>query len=323
MQNVDIQIMEGNPAAVAVRFYVAQLCVLAHLNLDIGSARAGIEGVGNIAYDIHIKGGRYGIIAGATPPGWQFTLMDSSIEAQTQAALQDTGAGLTLIRDRIAHVPVAVEIGKGHADMFYAQDVQLEDIKNVAIIPGDKDKAHEQMTLQNILCRNVPTLMNSDDGSEATVSAPAENYVVDHLSYGLEIQEDGREGTVALRQTLRPLTQPAVPVASDIPALPPMDRWINVHTLGVKGDGVTDDAEALQSAIEKNKVLFLPTGKYRLSHSLVLRTETVLIGMNSGATELDFDNDSTDLRGDGPPVAVLNAPPEEKISLLGCRSVSG
>lgn len=323
MQNVDIQIMEGNPAAVAVRFYVAQLCVLAHLNLDIGSARAGIEGVGNIAYDIHIKGGRYGIIAGTTPPGWQFTLMDSSIEAQTQAALQDTGAGLTLIRDRIAHVPVAVEIGKGHADMFYAQDVQLEDIKNVAIIPGDKDKAHEQMTLQNILCRNVPTLMNSDDGSEATVSAPAENYVVDHLSYGLEIQEDGREGTVALRQTLRPLTQPAVPVASDIPALPPMDRWINVHTLGVKGDGVTDDAEALQSAIEKNKVLFLPTGKYRLSHSLVLRTETVLIGMNSGATELDFDNDSTDLRGDGPPVAVLNAPPGGKNIVTGLQICVG
>jgi hypothetical protein len=306
IQNIDIEIKDGNPAAVAVRFHVAQLCMLAHMNFRIGTARAAMEDIGNIAYDVHVDGGQYGITTGGTSPGWQFTLMDSSFEHQTKAALHTNKAGMTLIRDRIAHVPVAVDIGKGATEMLYARDLQLEDVKDAAVVPGDTDDIHEQLTLENIACTDVPHFLTPHGANAAAVSAPAKSYVVDHLSFGLEIGADGREGSVALRQVVRPLEQPAPPVPSDIPPLPQMESWVNVRTLGVKGDGVADDADALQAAIKMHRVLFLPLGKYFLSHSLTLQPDTVLLGMNPGATQIGFDDNADHCQGTGPDLAVLN-----------------
>ena len=41
MDNIDIVIEEGNLAAIAVRFHVAQHSYLRHMNFDIGTARRG------------------------------------------------------------------------------------------------------------------------------------------------------------------------------------------------------------------------------------------------------------------------------------------
>jgi hypothetical protein len=40
MSNIDIEIALGNPAAIAVRFHVAQHCYLSHMDFRLGSARA-------------------------------------------------------------------------------------------------------------------------------------------------------------------------------------------------------------------------------------------------------------------------------------------
>ena len=37
---------------------------------------------------------------------------------------------------------------------------------------------------------------------------------------------------------------------------------MNVRTLGVKGDGQTDDTAAIQRAIDAHRVLYFPTGFY-------------------------------------------------------------
>jgi len=49
VMNIDFQLGEGNPAAVAIRFNVAQHGIIAHANFHLSSARAAIEAVGNQA----------------------------------------------------------------------------------------------------------------------------------------------------------------------------------------------------------------------------------------------------------------------------------
>src|SRR3569833_2223789 len=77
VSKIDFEIGDGNPAAVAVRFHVAQHSFLAHIDFHVGSGLAAVYQVGNEAEDLHFYGGRYGILTEKTSPAWQFTLIDS------------------------------------------------------------------------------------------------------------------------------------------------------------------------------------------------------------------------------------------------------
>ena len=140
------------------------------------------------------------------------------------------------------------------------------------------------------------------------VRSPSRHYVVDRFSYGLAIGADGREQGILQHQDVRPLRAPAAVVASDIPALPAMESWVNVRTVGVKGDGTTDDTIALRAAIDQHPTLFLPSGTYRVTGSLALKPNTVLIGLNPGTTQIALGDGSAAFDGPGDPIGVLVAP---------------
>src|SRR5579872_1850692 len=95
MSNVDFEIGDGNPAAVAIRFHVAQHGYLSHMNFRIGSGLAALTEIGNVAIDLHVTGGRYAILTGNTSPFWQFTVLDSTFEGQRDAAIREHMAQLT------------------------------------------------------------------------------------------------------------------------------------------------------------------------------------------------------------------------------------
>ncbi|HEY5347134.1 MAG TPA: glycosyl hydrolase family 28-related protein, partial [Rhizomicrobium sp.] len=94
-----------------------------------------------------------------------------------------------------------------------------------------------------------------------------------------------------------------------IPALPPSKDWVNVHTLGVLGDGKSDDTAAIQKAIDTNRVLYFPTGFYIVRDTIRLRPDTVLIGLHSGLTQLDLPDSTPGYVGAGPAKPVLETPP--------------
>src|SRR5262249_26884876 len=68
LSDINFEIGEGNPAAVGVRFHVAQHCYVSHAEFHIGSGRAGIDGAGNESEDLQFFGGDYGIVTGSTAP---------------------------------------------------------------------------------------------------------------------------------------------------------------------------------------------------------------------------------------------------------------
>jgi len=103
------------------------------------SARAALEDIGNQASDLHIYGGKYGIITKRTAPAWQFLLMDSSFEGQSGAALHTMEAGFTLIRVRFAHLPTAIEVAPGAVEQLYGRDLRVEDVRAVALRPATRE----------------------------------------------------------------------------------------------------------------------------------------------------------------------------------------
>lgn len=321
IMNIDFEIGPGNPAAIAVRFHVAQHSFLEHMRFQVGDGRAALEDVGNGAIDLQIEGGEFGIITVRTAPAWQFLLMDSSFTGQRRAAIHTQEAGMTLVRDRIARTPVAVEIAPGKTEELSARNLVLQDIGRAALVLGDAKKPFNEITLDHIVCRNVPQLVEDQPGSPRAfaLKGSARPFVEEHLTIGEMIGPDGRERGIQLHHRERPGAVRAVP--SDIPPLPPMREWVNVHTLGVKGDG-SDDTAALQAAIDAHRVLYFPSGFYRVTSTLHLRKDSVLIGFNPGVTAILVTSDSPNFTGQGAPVPVVESAQGGAAALTGIAIVT-
>ena len=308
ISNLDFEIGEGNPAAIAVRFHVAQHSFLQHMRFQVGDGRAALEDVGNGAIDLQIEGGEYGIISVRTSPAWQFLLMDSRLTGQRRAAIHTQEVGMTLVRDRISRTPIAIEITPGMTEELFARDLLLEDIGRSAVVLGDARKAHHEVTLEHVVCRNVPQMVQGETGSSGmfAVKGNSHPYVEEHLSIGVVIGPDGRERGVQVRhQELAGGAQTVLPL-SDIPLLPPMQEWVNVRKLGAKGDG-SDDTAALQAAIDGHRALYFPSGVYRVTNTLRLRADSVLIGFNPSTTQITVTDDATNFTGEGEPVPVVES----------------
>jgi hypothetical protein len=270
MGNIDFEVGEGNPSAVCVRFHIAQHSYLSHMNFKLGSALAALEDIGNQASNLRITGGKYGIISTRTSPNWQFLLMDSIFENQTVAGIRTQDVGFSLIRCNFSHMPVAIEIPDGETDQIYGRDLRFEDISKAGIKFGDPNHFKNQVTLVNTACAGVPQFLGN---ALKKIKAPGKFYVVDNLSAGLEIGVDGREAGIVTRHKEHALRAPAPIVPSDIPPLPPMEQWFTV----------TNGAD-LQAAVNEHRVLYFPMGTYRTNAPLMLKSDTVLIGLHCTRT---------------------------------------
>lgn len=72
---------------------------------------------------------------------------------------------------------------------------------------------------------------------------------------------------------------------------------INVKDYGAKGDGVTDDAAAINAAIisaenKKYGIVKLNSGNYRISSPIILRKNIFLVGSGVGSTTITLANNS-------------------------------
>jgi hypothetical protein len=86
-----------------------------------------------------------------------------------------------------------------------------------------------------------------------------------------------------------------------------MEGWVNLLTLGAKGDGETDDTKVIQDAIDRYPTIYVPQGWYRISNALRLRPNTVLIGLNPVATQFQLADNTQAYGGFGGPVALLES----------------
>ncbi len=307
MSNVDVEIQAGNPAAIGVRFHVAQHCYLAHMDFAIGGGRAGVEDVGNLGEDLHFSGGDYGILTKKTAPSWPFVLLDSSFESQRVAAIRTQEAGLTILRNRFRSVPSAVAIDPERSEELWIEDSRFEEVSGPALVVSDEGNARTQVNVRNVVCDRVPVFARfRDSGKEvAGAGGPGGLYVVRDFSHGLTAADLGSATHLATTLEAEPIAIAPPLVASDVASLPPQETWANVRTLGAKGDGSADDTAALRRAIAEHHVVFLPAGRYRVTDTITLQPDSVLVGLSPISTVIAIDDGTPAFQGPGAPKALL------------------
>jgi hypothetical protein len=307
LANIDFTIKEGNPAAMGIRSCYAQHCYLAHIDFHIGSGLAGIDQVGNESEDLHFYGGDYGIVTATTAPSWPFVLLDSSFEGQRKAAIKTQEAGLTLVRNQFRNVPTAISINENRADRLFLKDSRFENITGPALIIGNEKNLRTQINVENLVCERVPTFVSfREDGK--TIAGVGPVYAVKVFSHGLHIADLGSTPEIKTICETAALTTAPAPVPSDIPDLPARDTWVNLRSLGAKGDGVTDDTAVLREAIAQHRTIYLPMGRYRVTDTITLRPDTVLIGLHPFATQILLQDGTPAFQGVGAPKPLLEAP---------------
>ncbi|HZV56290.1 MAG TPA: glycosyl hydrolase family 28-related protein [Sphingobium sp.] len=304
MANVDFEIGKGNPAAAAIRFHAAQHSYLRHMEFNIGSGFAGVYMVGNEAVDLHFKGGRYGIVTEKPSPAWSYTLADSTFEGQRDAGIREHEAGLTLLNVTFRDVPVGVEIDKGYGDWLFGRDVRFENVSKAGVIISNEDNAFTQVSFLDTIASKTPVFARFRDSGKTV--GQAGTYKVGEFTYGLTVPGLGKsgdkyearfaaEGLKALPARGKPYVTP----------LPPTTEWVSVRTLGAKGDDTTDDTAAIQAAIDKHRVVYLPSGFYKVTDTLRLKPDTVLVGLHPSTTQIRLPDETPGYQGVGAPKALV------------------
>jgi hypothetical protein len=307
ISNIDIEIQDGNPGAVGVRAHYAQHCFLAHMDFHIGSGLAGIHDGGNVAQDVHFYGGRYGIWTRKPSPGWQFTVIDATFEGQREAAIREHEAGLTLIRPQFKNVPTAISIDPQYSDELWVKDGRMENVTGPAVIISNENSARTEINMENVVCRNVPVFAAYRESGKH-IAGPAETYEVKTFSHGLQYEDIGALPAIQDVYDTAPLSALPKPVKSDILDLPPIDTWVNVRSLGARGDANTDDTDVFRKAIAQHRAIYLPSGQYRVTDTLTLRPDTVLIGLHPSVTRILLADSTPAFQGVGSPKPLLETP---------------
>jgi sugar lactone lactonase YvrE len=322
MTNIDFEIGNGNPAAVAVRFHVAQHAFLTHMDFHIGSGLAALYQVGNEAEDLHFYGGRYAILSEKTSPAWQFTLIDSTFEGQRESAIREHETGLTLIRNNFRNVPTAIDLDPGYPDQLWVKDSRFENITGPTVIISLEQSPLTEIGFENAILSNAPTFAKLRESGKA-VPGKGPLYQIRTFNYGLIVPGEGQMGTIGMQFEAVPLASKPATLPPAIRALPPSSEWVDVHTLGVKGDGANDDTNAIQQAINAHRVLYFPSGHYVVRNTLTLGPETVIIGLHPTLTQIDLLDETPGYEGIGAPKPVILAPAGGKNIISGIGVFTG
>ncbi len=307
ISNIDIEIQDGNPGAVGIRAHYAQHCFLAHMDFHIGSGLAGIHDGGNVAQDLHFYGGQYGVWTRKPSPGWQFTIIDATFEGQREAGIREHEAGLTLIRPQFKNVPTAISIDARYSDELWVKDGRMENVTGPAVIISNENSARTEINMEGVSCREVPVFVAYRESGKH-IAGSAEMYEVKTFSHGLHYEDVGAVPAIQDVYETAPLSALPKPVKSDILDLPPIDTWVNVRSLGAKGDGTTDDTDVLRKAISLHRAIYLPSGQYRVTDTITLRPDTVLIGLHPSVTRILLADSTPAFQGVGSPKPLLETP---------------
>ena len=206
----------------------------------------------------------------------------------------------------IRNTPIGIDIDRGHSDRLWGSDVRFENVSQAGVVISNEGSVFTQIGFAGALASNTPTFARFRD-SGRTVAGKGPRYRVAEFTYGLTVGGLNQPGSYATRFDAAAIA--SLPRRRDpaIRALPPVSRWVDVRTLGVKGDNQADDTQAIQRAIDRNRVLYFPAGFYRVTDTLKLRPDSVLIGLHPGLTQIVLPDDLPKFRGVGSPKALIES----------------
>lgn len=306
MSNINLRIEDGNPYAIALRTHYAQHSFISHMAVYAGKARAGLFDCGNEMSDIAFFGGDYGIYTTKSSPGWPVMAVDMYFEGQRKAAMYCQESGLAMVNLQVKNVPVVFELQENYADRLAIDGARFENVSGPAIIVANEDNSNNQINFRDVYCRNVPVLAKfRRSGKE--IALADRTCRVSSFTHGFVMADMVSEAKFVTELETEPLKTLPEPAASVLPSIPDMSGWVNLRELGAKGDGMSDDTEIIQKAIDTYENIYVPAGWYVVSKTIKLRPGTKLIGLHPFATQFKLLESTPAFSGFGSPVPLLES----------------
>jgi hypothetical protein len=276
------------------------------MSIYIGKGKAGIFDVGNELENVAFYGGECGLYTTKCSPGWQMMMTDTYFEGQRSTAIQCQEVGFTIVNMQVKNVPSVVTINPNYHERLYIENSRFQHVSGPAIVVSNEGNANNQITLKDIYCEDVPTLINYRR-NHGEISRKERMYHISSFYDGLQMGSLSDKPVFRTDSEIEGIHDMPKPIGKVIPALPPMSQWVNIKELGAKGDGVTDDTEAFEQAIEKYPVIYVPQGWYRITKTVKMKPGTCLIGLHPFATQLVLAESTPAFSGFGSPQSVLES----------------
>lgn len=296
--SLDFELGTGNPGAVAIDHRGAEGSTIEDVSIQATGAFAGIlnaPGSGGAMHAIRVTGGRYGLHLPGTQPSP--LVSDLVLRDQTEASIYYRGRGaLTVIGADISGAPIRGDFGVSRWD----GGINLIDSLIRVRSGAPTVTAARSVVLDNVWFDRAGAVARVDGQVPLAGSVTGWTHVARYICGGTVKAPDYLGGELRhdpLWIDGRKQDAPLVELGSA--AAPPGDLltrhrfpgqpgWFSSEAANVReapwravGDGVQDDTEAIQAAIDASENVFLPKGIYRISRPLRLRADTRLFGLTN------------------------------------------
>ncbi|UCH14622.1 MAG: SMP-30/gluconolactonase/LRE family protein, partial [Bacteroidales bacterium] len=251
-----------------------------------------------------------------TSPSWPMMMVDTYFEGQRKAAIMTREAGLTIVRLKAYNVPSVIEIEENFSDRIFMEDCIFDKVTGPALIISNENNHTNQISLCNIICRDVPVFVHYRK-SDTQNTVAMNMYKVNKYTHGLHIDNMAAEPDTRTNINFEALADMPEPAKGDIPLLPPTGEWINIAELGANGDGITDNTKVFKQAIENHPNIYIPQGWYVVTEPLRLKSNTCLIGLHPIATQIKLPESTPAFSGFGAPQPLIETPPGGNTILSG------
>ena len=309
IMSLSIDLGGGNPGAIAIEHQCAQGSSIQDVSIEAGGAFAGVRrlpGSGGGIHGLTVNGGRYGIygrgnngLRGSQPVP---VVSGAVLKGQTEAAILYDGRGpLTVVGATIEGAGIRSDAPRS-APWDGAVNV-VDSILRPAAGVCAVASAHP-VYLADVFVDNGGRIACVEGAAELKASGRGWMHVKEYASGAgfnypefagggrrdHEVWVDGKNAGLT-RTSAAPSGPPPPGLVERHSWKPLAPAWRTKGAVNVReapysaaGDGKTDDAAAIQRAIDEHEVVFVPKGTYALSRPLVLRPRTRLAGVSQVLT---------------------------------------
>ena len=319
--NINIEIGPGNPGAIGIQHRAAQGSGVQDCTITATGAFAGLSGgagSGGGHANVTVIGGKYGAyLRGAQPAPTitAFTLLNQEVAGILYGGYQAlTAVGVRIQSNRAATL-VSTSCWPGSKDT-YGQFSLVDSI--LVSGRGQSDtttgvSAGANVYLHNVYTKGLTTLVTTEQDEPAPQPAQEDGtgwrrirtyaHGIDPTQVNLPFKTITSpvytDGTRNARQVLLESEATVAPEGppADLQSRhlwpDPFPSWESPGAVSVKappysasGDGKTDDAAAIQRAINEHEIVFVPRGVFRVSRTIDLKPNTKLIGLHQSFSRL-------------------------------------
>ena len=315
-RGINIEIGDGNPGAIGLYAQGAQGMAVNDVQVDMTSGGgfagfAGGNGAGGSHVNIAAMGGRYGVFFEQADGA--ALVLSGTFEGQTISAVHYTAisggpkpwessirsASLVGLTIRHNGTGPAIDAGQGHAitvlDTIVHCDHQGDVNQTVGI------RARGNVYLQDTFFVECGVILTQPGTFHPDLTRTPRGYPISHaiaVARGTNTLNRGAEvignlmvidGVRLPNHTLNRMSPVAAVPSGVVSSRTPWvsNQWPSIENMtdavvdcGAKGDGTTDDTDALQHCLNENQHVLLPKGLFRISSTLLLRPGASLIGIS-------------------------------------------